>query len=201
MDATHPQRDDFIRRALDVVFRGRAWCFFVQSKPAWQIEDGSKVLQRLRITAAVAERFSWVSGPLIECLFLCARRNLRASVTDEFSVKSAMQPRAGYYLSRASSWSAQTSQLRAAASLSAAVDARLRTRKVACRLSDMPIIVIDRSHFGRLWCGVWCVCGRSWVPRTQGAHALSGASATTFHKVSEVHWVCRTRPHCKLLGQ
>ena len=28
---------------------------------------------------------------------------------------------------------------------------------VACRLSDMPIIVIDRSHFGRLWCGVWCV--------------------------------------------
>lgn len=53
-----PQRDDFIRRALDVVFRGRAWHFFVQSKPVWQIEDGSKVLQRLRVTASVAERFS-----------------------------------------------------------------------------------------------------------------------------------------------
>jgi hypothetical protein len=126
---SHPQRDDFIRRALDVVFRGRAWHFFVQSRPAWQIEDGSKVLQRLRVTASVAERFSWVSGALQEHLSQCARRNLRASVTDEFYVQSAMQPRAGYDLSRASSWSAQTAQLRAAASLSAAVDARLCTTK------------------------------------------------------------------------
>ncbi len=65
---SRPQRDDFIRRALDVVFRGQSWHFFVQSTPAWQIEDGFKVLQRLRITAAVADRFSWVSGPLVECL-------------------------------------------------------------------------------------------------------------------------------------
>ena len=95
---SHPQRDDFIRRALDVVFRGRAWHFFVQSRPAWQIEDGSKVLQRLRVTASVAERFSWVSGALQEHLSQCARRNLRASVTNEFFVQSAMQPRAGYDL-------------------------------------------------------------------------------------------------------
>ena len=144
---SHPQRDDFIRRALDVVFRGRAWHFFVQHRPAWQIEDGSKVLQRLRVTASVAERFSWVSGALQEHLSQCARRNLRASVTDEFYVQSAMQPRAGYDLSRASSAIAQASQLRTAAMLPATVDARLRTKKFACR--TMAIIIIDGSHFGR----------------------------------------------------
>ncbi len=126
---------------------------FVQSKPAWQIEDGSKVLQRLRITAAVADRFSWVSGPLVGCLSQCALCNLRASVTNEFFVQSAMQPRARYDLARASSAGVQPSQLRAAASLPATV-------AVACRLSDMPILVIDRSRFGR-WVagsfGCWAV--------------------------------------------
>ena len=77
----------------------------------------------LLFIASVAERFSWVSGALQEHLSQCARRNLRASVTDEFYVQSAMQPRAGYDLSRASSAIAQASQLRTVASTGVVVRA------------------------------------------------------------------------------